>query len=36
MFSYMSKQDSESDVNVDDTQHQDNSHTPKTLQIHNM
>ena len=31
----MSKQDSESDVNVDETQHQENSHTPETLQIHN-
>ena len=34
-FSDMSKQDSESDVNVDETQHQENSHTPETLQIHN-
>ena len=31
----MSKQDSESDINVDDTQDQDNSHTLETLQIHN-
>ena len=31
-FSDMSKQDSESDVNVDETQHQENSYTPKTLQ----
>ena len=35
-FSDISKQDSESDINVDDTQHQENSHTPETLQIHNM
>ena len=28
----MSKQDSESDINVDETQHQENSHTPETLQ----
>ena len=34
-FSHISKQDSESDINVDDTQHQENSHTPETLQIHN-
>ena len=32
----MSKQNSESDINVDDTQHQENPHTPKTLQIHNV
>ena len=31
-FSDMSKQDSESDVNVDETQHQENSYTPETLQ----
>ena len=31
-FSDMSKQDSESDVNVDETQHQENSCTPETLQ----
>ena len=31
-FSEMSKQNSESDINVDDTQHQENSHTPETLQ----
>ena len=31
----MSKQDSESDINVDDTQHPENPHTPETLQIHN-
>ena len=34
-FLDMSKQNSESDINVDDTQHQENSHTPETLQIHN-
>ena len=28
----MSKQDSESDINVDDTQHPENPHTPETLQ----
>ena len=28
----MSKQDSESDINVDETQHQENSYTPETLQ----
>ena len=33
-FSDMSKQDSEYDINVDDTQHQEYSHTPETLQIH--
>ena len=32
----MSRQDSESDMNVDDTQDEQNSHTPETLQIHNM
>ena len=31
----MSKQDSESDINIDDIQDQENSHTPETLQIHN-
>ena len=31
-FSDMSKQDSESAVNVDETQHQENSYTPETLQ----
>ena len=31
-FSDMSKQDSKSDINVDDTQHQENSHTPEILQ----
>ena len=35
-FSDMSKQDSESDINIDDTQDEQNSHTPETLQIHNM
>ena len=35
-FSDVSKQDSESDINVDDTQDEENSHTPETLQIHNM
>ena len=33
-FSDMSRQDSEADINVDDTQHQENSYTPE-LQIHN-
>ena len=32
----MSKQDSESDINVDDTQHPENPHTPETPQIHNI
>ena len=32
----MSKQDSESDRNIDDTQDQQNSHTPEPLQIHNV
>ena len=31
-FSDMSKQDSESDINVDDTQYPENPHTPETLQ----
>ena len=35
-FSDMSKQDSESDINIDDTQDEQNSHTPETLQIHNV
>ena len=35
-FSDMSKQDSESDINVDDTQHPENPHTSETLQIHNI
>ena len=34
-FSDISKQDSESDINVDETQNEQISHTPKTLQIHN-
>ena len=33
-FSDISKQDSESDINVDDTQDEQNSHTSETLQIH--
>ena len=33
-FSDMSKQDSESDINIDDTQDEQNPHTPETLQIH--
>ena len=28
----MSKQESESDINLDETQHQENSYTPETLQ----
>ena len=32
----MSKQDSESEIKVDDTQDQENSQTPETLQIHNV
>ena len=28
----MSKPNSESDINIDDTQHQENSYTPETLQ----
>ena len=32
----MSKQDSESDINVDDTQDEQNPYTPETLQIHNI
>ena len=35
-LSDMSKQDSESDINVDVTQDQHNSHTPETLRIHNI
>ena len=31
-FSDMSKQDSESDIKVDETQHQEHSYTPETLQ----
>ena len=34
-FSDMSKQDSESDINVNDTQHPENPHTLETLRIHN-
>ena len=34
-FSDMSKQDSESDINIEDTQDEQNSQTPETLQIHN-
>ena len=33
-FSDMSKQDSEFDINVDDTQDEQNTHTAETLQIH--
>ena len=32
----MSEQDSESDINIDDTQDEQNPHTPETLQIHNI
>ena len=35
-FSDMSKQDPESDINIDDNQDEQNSHTPETLQIHNI
>ena len=35
-FSDMSKQDSEFDINIDDTQDEQNTHTPETLQIHNI
>ena len=35
-FSDMSKQDSESDINIDDMQDEQNPHTPETLQIHNV
>ena len=35
-FSDMSKQDSESDINIDDTQDEQYSQTPETLQIHNI
>ena len=31
-FSHTSKQDSESDINIDDTQDEQNSHTPEILQ----
>ena len=33
-FSDISKQDSESDINIDDTQDEENPYTPDTLQIH--
>ena len=32
----MTKQDSESDINVDNTQDQENSQTPEPPQIHNV
>ena len=32
----MPKQDSESDINIDDTQDEQNSRIPETLQIHNI
>ena len=35
-FSDMSKQESESDINIDHTQHEQNTHTTETLQIHNI
>ena len=35
-FSDMSRQDSESDINIDDTQDEQNPHTCETLQIHNI
>ena len=35
-FSHMSKQNSESDINVDDNQDEQNSHTSEILQIHNI
>ena len=35
-FSGMSKQDSESDINVENTQEEQNPHTLETLQIHNV
>ena len=34
-YSDMSKQDSESDISIDDNQDEQNTHTPETLQIHN-
>ena len=34
IFSHMSNQNSESDINVDDTQYPENPHTFETLQIH--
>ena len=35
-FSHMSKQDSESDINIDGTQDEQKTNTPETLQNHNM
>ena len=35
-FFDMSKKDSESDMNTDDTQDEQNPHTPETLQIRNV
>ena len=35
-FSHISKQDSEYDINIDDTQDQQNSYTPETLQNNTM
>ena len=35
-FSDMSKQNSESDINIDDIQDEQNSHTPEILKIHNI
>ena len=35
-FSDMSKHNFESDINVDETQDEENPHIPETLQIHNM
>ena len=35
-FSDVSKQNSESDINVDETQDQENPQTPETLRIHNI
>ena len=34
-FSDLSEQDSEPDINIHDTQDEQNSHTPQTLQVHN-
>ena len=36
IFSDISKQNFESDLNVDETQDEENPHIPETLQIHNM
>ena len=33
---HVKTKNSESDINIDDTQHQENPHTPETLQIHNI